>query len=127
VIWQGSNYAEIYKGPAVGNGLVYFGSDYHTVTALSAQTGHGAWQATVGDVIESPPAVTSQAVYFASFDQFVYSVSAAKGKLIWRSLVGIGVSFVAAGGSYVYAASGPATVALRVNAHSQPDVFASWT
>jgi outer membrane protein assembly factor BamB len=115
VIWKGTNYAEIYTGPAVGNGLVYFGSDYHTVTALSAANGHGVWQATVGDVIESSPAVTSQAVYFASYDQFVYSVSAAKGKLIWRSLIGIGVSFIAAGGSYVYAALGSATAALRVS------------
>ncbi len=115
VVWQGSNYAEIYTGPAVGNGLVYFGSDYHTVTALSAATGHGVWQATVGDVIESPPAVTGQAVYFASYDQFVYSVSAAKGKLIWRSLIGISVSFVTAGGSYVYAAAGSKTAALRVS------------
>lgn len=115
VLWQGTNYAELYTGPAVGNGLVYFGSDYHTVTALSAETGHGVWQATVGDVIESAPAVTSQAVYFASYDQFVYSVSADKGKLIWRTLVGISVSFIAAGGSYVYAATGKATAALRVS------------
>jgi outer membrane protein assembly factor BamB len=115
VLWQGTNYAELYTGPAVGNGLVYFGSDYHTVTALSAETGHSVWQATVGDVIESAPAVTSQAVYFASYDQFVYSVSADKGKLIWRSLIGISVSFIAAGGSYVYAATGKATAALRVS------------
>jgi outer membrane protein assembly factor BamB len=115
VIWQGVNYAEIYTGPAVGNGLVYFGSDYHTVTALSAATGHGVWQYTASDVIESAPAVTSQAVYFASYDQFVYSVSAATGKLLWRSLIGIGVPFVTAGGSYVYAASGSATAALRVS------------
>jgi serine/threonine-protein kinase len=114
-LWQGSNYAELYTGPAVGNGLVYVGSDYHTVTALSAVTGRGVWQATAGDVIESPPAVTSQAVYFSSYDQFVYSVSAAKGKLIWRSLIGISVSFLAAGGSYVYAATGKATAALRVS------------
>jgi serine/threonine-protein kinase len=115
VIWQGVNYAEIYTGPAVGNGLVYFGSDYHTVTALSAVTGHGVWQYTASDVIESPPAVTSQAVYFASYDQFVYSVSAATGKQLWRSLIGISVPFLAAGGSYVYAASGSATAALRVS------------
>ncbi len=115
VIWQGSNYAEIYTGPAVGNGLVYFGSDYHTMTALSAATGHGVWQATVGDVIESPPAVTSQAVYFASYDQFVYSVNVTHGKLIWRSLIGISVSFIIAGGSYVYTATGKETAALRVS------------
>ena len=115
VIWQGANYAELYTGPAVGNGLVCFGSDFHTVTALSAASGHGVWQYTASDVIESAPAVTSQAVYFSSYDQFVYSVSAAEGKLIWRSLIGIGVPFVTAGGSYVYAASGSATAALRVS------------
>jgi serine/threonine-protein kinase len=115
VIWKGVNYAEIYTGPAVGNGLVYFGSDYHTVTALSAGTGHGVWQYSAADVVESPPAVTSQAVYFASYDQFVYSVSATAGKLLWRSLMGISVSFITAGGSYVYTASGSKTAALRVS------------
>jgi outer membrane protein assembly factor BamB len=116
VLWKGANYAELYKGPAVGNGLVYFGSDFHTVTALSAGTGHGVWQYTAGDAIQSSPAVTSQAVYFASFDQFVYAVSAAKGKLVWRSLIGnSSVPFVTAGGSYVYTASGSGTAALRAS------------
>jgi outer membrane protein assembly factor BamB len=115
VIWKGANYAEKYAGPAVGNGLVYVGSDFHTVTALSAGNGHGVWQYSAGDVIESAPAVTSQAVYFASYDQFVYSVNAATGKLIWRSQTGSYVLFVTAAGSYAYTASGAGTAALRVS------------
>jgi serine/threonine-protein kinase len=115
VIWKGVNYAETYMGPAVGNGLVYFGSDFHTVTALSAGNGHGVWQYTADDVIESPPAVTSQAVYFASYDNYVYSVGAGNGKLLWRTLTLNSVPFITAGGSYVYAASGSGTAALRVS------------
>jgi PQQ-like domain len=49
-IWAAANYAESYTGPAVGNDLVYVGSDFHTVTALHAGTGHMAWQYVTGDV-----------------------------------------------------------------------------
>jgi outer membrane protein assembly factor BamB len=85
VLWARPDFAERYTGPAVGNGLVYFGSDFHTVTALSVKDGRGVWQYTVGDIIDSPPAVTSTAVYIASYDGYLYALSAAKGKLIWHS------------------------------------------
>jgi outer membrane protein assembly factor BamB len=113
VAWRGANYAEQYTGPAAGNGLVYFGSDFHTLTALSAKDGHGAWQYTAGDVITSPPAVTGQAVYVASGDQNVYAVRAAQGGLIWRVALSGVTPYLAAGGSYVYAASAAGIAALR--------------
>jgi hypothetical protein len=38
-VWMAANYAESYTGPAVGNDLVYVGSDFHSVTALCPFTG----------------------------------------------------------------------------------------
>ncbi|MGH3247674.1 MAG: protein kinase domain-containing protein [Trebonia sp.] len=114
VIWRAVNYAEFYKGPAVGNGLVYFGSDYHTLTALSAKDGHGVWQYAADDIIETSPAVTSEAVY-ASGSIDVYAVHAITGKLIWQATSGSTATFLAADGAYVYTSLVSGAAALRAS------------
>ena len=114
VLWARPDFAERYTGPVVGNGLVYFGSDFHTVSALSVRDGRGVWQYTAGDAIYSPPAVTSKAIYISSYDGYLYALSAAKGTVIWRSTAaGSSTSFVATGGTHVYAAASSEVVALR--------------
>lgn len=84
VIWAAANYAEFYTWLATSNNLLYFGSDFHTVTALSCKNGHMAWQYTTGDIVASAPAVSGNAVYIGSADQYIYALNSATGRRIWR-------------------------------------------
>ena len=62
------------SGPAVANGVVYFGSDDDNVYALNAVTGAKLWSYTTGSAVQtSSPAVVNGMVYVGSNDGKVYA------------------------------------------------------
>ena len=82
-------------GPAVVNGMVYFGSDDHKVYALNAATGAVVWTVTTGDFVQSSPAVSGGVVFVGSHDGKVYARDASTGAKIWTATTpGIGSTHI---------------------------------
>jgi outer membrane protein assembly factor BamB len=70
------------SSPAVANGVVYVGSEDHSLYALSAATGAKLWSYTTGDTVDSSPAVANGVVYGGS-DAGGYALDAATGAKLW--------------------------------------------
>jgi outer membrane protein assembly factor BamB len=99
--------------PAVGNGMIYFGSEFGSepvVYALNADTGEFAWFYQTDSQVNDSPAVGNGVVYVVG--GYVYALDANTGALVWRS------QYFSYGGSptvvngIVYANSGYAVDAL---------------
>lgn len=73
VVWTAETGAAVRSSPAVGNGVVYVGSDDGKVYAMDAATGAVLWTATTGGEVFSSPAVALGRVYVGSFDEKLYS------------------------------------------------------
>jgi outer membrane protein assembly factor BamB len=74
-IWNFTTGGYVTSGPAVSNGVVYFGSYDHKVYALDALMGALKWSFTTGNVVASSPVVADGNVYIGSFDNKTYAFS----------------------------------------------------
>src|SRR6266568_1951800 len=61
------------SSPVVAEGVVYVGSQDHSLYALSAQTGEKLWSYTTGGSINSSPTVANRIVYVGSNDHNLYA------------------------------------------------------
>lgn len=111
LLWTYMTGREVRSCPAVVDGVVYFGSNDHTLSALDADTGGFLWNATTGLGVQSSPAVAGGFVYAGSWDGSLYAFNATDGSQGWNYTTGDGVisSPVVAGG-LVYTGSNDGTV-----------------
>ena len=84
LIWSFTTGGWVLTAPAVVDGVVYAGSDDHSLYALSADTGNLLWSHATGDVIRSTPTVADGRVFFGSNDNHVYALDAATGQELWK-------------------------------------------
>jgi outer membrane protein assembly factor BamB len=100
--------AAVKGGPALVNGVLYFGDYSGRIYALNARTGHQIWADTTSGSefgfasgnFYSTPAVAFGRVYIGNTDHRVYSFSAQTGQLAWATETG----------AYVYASPAVADV-----------------
>jgi len=89
--WKAGTNGSIYSSPVVANGIVYVGSDDHSLHAFKADTGTSAWAPNVGGTggqIRSSPAVDNGVVYVGSGDGNLYAFDAANGGPLWSAVIG---------------------------------------
>jgi len=91
LLWNYSTGDEVYSSPAVADGVVYVGSDDHTIYAFDASTGALLWNATTGQAVRSSPAVANGVVYVGSDDYTVYAFDAGTGAPLWNYTNGVAV------------------------------------
>lgn len=102
-LWSFSTRGWVIPAPAVADGVVYAGSDDHSLYALTADTGELVWSFNASDVIRSTPKVVDGRVFFGSNDNHIYALDAAAGTELWRFDTGEWVqSSPAVGGGRVY-------------------------
>jgi eukaryotic-like serine/threonine-protein kinase len=63
----------ISNSPVVANGVVYVGSEDHSLYALDAQSGKLLWSYKTGNYILTSPAVVNGVVYIGSGDGRLYA------------------------------------------------------
>jgi outer membrane protein assembly factor BamB len=88
ILWEKSIEDGLVNAPAIGNGLVYFGTFDGHFYALEAETGIERWKIKNPDWrITATPAVDDENVYFVSWkdaDDSVYALDAFNGKERWK-------------------------------------------
>jgi outer membrane protein assembly factor BamB len=72
----------------VNDGIVYVGSNDHSLYALNAMTGALLWTYATGWHVESSPAVVNGVLYFGSSDYTLYALGARTGALLWSYVTG---------------------------------------
>ena len=82
-VWSFQTSLFIRSSPAVANGLVYVGSDDHSLYALDAATGQKRWSFQTDGVIKSSPAVANGLIYVGSADDNLYALDASTGQKRW--------------------------------------------
>jgi len=112
LLWQFRADGEVNTGPAVAEGMVYFGTSSGTFYALDT-TGEEQWRFATGEPLDSPPAVGNGVVYFGCADGRLYALDAASGNKLWDFATGgeistaptlaQGMVFVASGDGHLYA------------------------
>jgi outer membrane protein assembly factor BamB len=83
--------------PVLVNGVLYIGSQDHSVYALSASDGRKIWNFTTGEEVYYPPTVSNNVVYVTSYDGNIYALNAANGRKLWNFTVAAdveGIRFV---------------------------------
>ena len=80
------NEESVNTAPAVSaNGVLYFGSWNHEVTALDQNTGAVRWKFTAGDIINASPTVGPDgSVYVTCRDHNVYALDGKTGAKLWQ-------------------------------------------
>ncbi len=89
--WKAGTGSGIYSSPAVANGVVYVGSDDHSLHAFKVDTSAPLWGFNAGGTggqIRSSPAVANEVVYVGSDDGKLYAFKADTGTLLWSTAVG---------------------------------------
>lgn len=87
-IWKVRLGGAVKSSAAVGNGLVYVGSDDGALYALDAATGAVRWKFSTGGPVEASPLIAGDAVYFGSSDDAMYALDARTGALRWKQATG---------------------------------------
>ena len=73
------------SSPAVGEGIIVFGTDGGTIVALDSSNGREKWRYDAGvSDIRSSPAIAGGTVFIGSNDGSVYAFAADKGTLKWK-------------------------------------------
>jgi outer membrane protein assembly factor BamB len=72
------------SSPAVGAGLVIYGTQSDSVVALAAGTGKVVWQSPTTSAVESAPVIAAGTVYVGSDNGTVYALNEATGALKWQ-------------------------------------------
>jgi outer membrane protein assembly factor BamB len=93
LLWSFTTGGWVVTAPAVVNGVVYAGSDDHSLYALDAVTGGLLWSHATGDVIRSTPTVVDGKVFFGSNDNHLYALDAASGAELWKHDTGEWVQY----------------------------------
>ena len=83
--WHAATGGAIESSPAVANGIVYVGSDDHSVYAFDEKLGTKKWSYKTGGMVTSSPAIFGGVVYVGSEDGDMYALNAATGKLVWTA------------------------------------------
>jgi len=80
------NEDSVNTAPAVSaDGMLYFGSWNHEVTALDGSTGAVRWKFTAGDIINASPALGPDgSVYVTCRDKNVYALDGKTGAKLWQ-------------------------------------------
>lgn len=81
--WLFSSAANVISTPAVTNGLIVFGNQQGTVSALSLKNGKEKWTFKTGGAIYSSPAASNNYIVFGSTDGYIYCLNK-KGKELWK-------------------------------------------
>ena len=103
LLWAFTTGGWVVTAPAVVDGVVYAGSDDHSLYALVARTGSLLWSYATGDVIRSTPTVVGGRVFFGSNDNHLYALDAATGQELWKHDTGDWVQYSpAVSGGRVY-------------------------
>ena len=103
LLWTFSTGGWVVTAPAVADGVVYIGSDDHSLYALTADTGELLWSFDTEDVIRSTPTVVDGRVFFGSNDNHLYALDAATGRELWTYDTGDWVQYSpAVSGARVY-------------------------
>lgn len=143
LLWRFQTRGNIALPPAIDTGVVYVGSDDHTLYALRATDSTVIWRFGTGGAVMTAPAVAHGVVYFASRDGAVYAVRAADGAFLWRYATGAdlpsppaaaanGVVYVGFTDGYLYALDATSGALLRRYRHDNdcapsPACWAHWT
>ena len=85
--WLFSSAANVISTPAVTNGLVVFGNQQGSVSALSLKNGKEKWSFKTAGAIYSSPAASNNRIVFGSTDGYVYCLNE-KGKEVWKLKTG---------------------------------------
>ncbi len=88
--WKFSSAANVISTPVVTNGLVVFGNQQGTVTALSLKNGKEKWTFKTAGAIYSSPAASNNKIVFGCTDGYVYCLNT-KGKEVWKLKTGAAV------------------------------------
>lgn len=93
--------------PAVGGGLIYFGSQDDKVYALNRATGKQVWMYPVGADIAASPVLAGDVLYVGSYAPWLCALDAQTGQLLWQCGLTEGVEWAApvTDGTTVYVAS----------------------
>ncbi len=83
LVWMNTSGDRVYSSPAVVDGVVYIGSDDHTVYAFDAETGTEVWTFETGGRVLTSPAVAQGVVYIGSYDTYLYALDKDTGSLLW--------------------------------------------
>jgi outer membrane protein assembly factor BamB/predicted phosphodiesterase len=87
--WSFSSDANVISTPVVTNGLVVFGNQQGTVSALSLKNGKQKWTFKTAGSIYSSPAADKNKIVFGSTDGYVYCLE--KGAAVWKLKTGAAV------------------------------------
>lgn len=87
LLWSHQADAAIFSPPVVDeNGVVYFGANDASLTALDAQTGALRWKNTDARYsVESAPFVAGEHVYFGAWDGYLYCLNRSDGATVWKA------------------------------------------
>ena len=127
LLWSFTTGGWVLTAPAVADGVVYAGSDDHSLYALAADSGELIGSFATGDVIRSTPTIVDGKVFFGSNDNHLYAVDAATGQQLWKYDTGEWVQYSpAVGGGRVYFGA-PAGGDRRVHAVDAATGEVAWT
>jgi outer membrane protein assembly factor BamB len=88
VLWTFQTGNAIWSSPTVSEGVVYFGSDDHSLYAVDTATHQLRWKFDTGGVIRSRPAVVDSMVYVSSDDGMLHALEASSGTEKWNAAIG---------------------------------------
>ena len=73
------------SSPAVGEGIIAFGTDGGDIVALDALTGKEKWRYDIGEIeIKSSPVIADGTIFVGSNDGSVYAITTGNGMLKWK-------------------------------------------
>lgn len=90
--WQTMTGKVIESSPAIGDGIIVFGTNGGLVIALDAAGGKEKWRYDTGlGDIKSSPVIADGTVYVGSNDGSIYALTTARGSLKWKYSTGSNV------------------------------------
>ena len=93
LLWAFTTDGWVVTAPAVVDGVVYVGSDDHSLYALTADAGELVWSHATYDVIRSTPTVVDGKVFLGSNDNHLYALDGATGQELWKYNTGDWVQY----------------------------------
>jgi outer membrane protein assembly factor BamB len=85
LIWLNLFGKIVESSPAIGEGIIAFGTDGGDIIALDASTGKQKWGYDTGIIdIKSSPVIADGAIFIGSNDGSVYAIYTANGTLKWK-------------------------------------------
>jgi len=87
-VWHFKTGGAIFSTAAVVDGVVYFGSEDHSVYALRASDGSLLWKRVLPNFVQSSPAVTTDTVYIGEEDGYLVALDRSTGAIEWRTKIG---------------------------------------